>query len=114
MLEPEKHDKAERLQQDCSQFTQNAEKLYDVAKTAVEAASERANVVDAEKLRAIGARNNWRGREVSSEHKEKEKAIEDLQEELGRLQEERDSLEKRCEEQELFIARLSDSHVGTG
>jgi len=108
VLDPSAAERAEALQAQASAFSKSASKLLDAAKDAVSAAETRAHRTEQEKLRAIGARNAFSSSSTASASLQPSARKLQLELELARLQRERSSVEKMCEEQELLIAHLSD------
>jgi intraflagellar transport protein 20 len=70
--------------------------------------------IESEKLKAVGLRNKVASLEDERKRRQKEQAriFEEKQEELERLMMEEQSLNKVKSEQEVLIAKLSDSSTG--
>lgn len=105
---------SQELQSNATSFLDKAGQLQDTVEQCLSSIDNRAKSVEEEKLRAIGLRNRAAAAEEESKRKRKELRLllSEKQEELERLQVEEQSLVKLRQEQELTIAKLSDSGAG--
>mmetsp|Transcript_39625 Transcript_39625/g.55031 ORF Transcript_39625/g.55031 Transcript_39625/m.55031 type:complete len:132 (-) Transcript_39625:336-731(-) len=113
VLDPERFQQTEQLKEECSAFTDRVSNLSTTVKTLVDAVDQQAERIENEKLRALGKRN-----QASTEHdsrrrkkKEMDAIISEKKFELERINVEFESLKMVKREQELLIAKLSDSSI---
>lgn len=115
VLDVDRVSSSKSLQLQCDKFIERVGQLQDTAGRYLSQIDLRAQGIEAEKLRAIGLRNQAAAAEEDNRRKRKElkQLLAEKHEELERLQVEEQSLLKLRQEQELTIAKLSDSSVGT-
>mmetsp|Transcript_43558 Transcript_43558/g.72578 ORF Transcript_43558/g.72578 Transcript_43558/m.72578 type:complete len:133 (-) Transcript_43558:1580-1978(-) len=111
VLDPDRYSQTEQLKEECGAFTEKIQTLNSVVKTLVDAVDAQSEKINDEKLRAVGMRNKAAAEVEVRRRKKKETKMMMLekQEELERLNIEHDSLMKVKAEQELVIAKLSNS-----
>mmetsp|Transcript_22247 Transcript_22247/g.55048 ORF Transcript_22247/g.55048 Transcript_22247/m.55048 type:complete len:130 (+) Transcript_22247:213-602(+) len=111
VLDAEKYNKTESLAESAKEFCDKVAQLNDIVKSVVEAVDQQAARTESEKLRAVGKRNQVAAEaEMRKRKKAEMQALRmEKQGEIDRLQAEYDSLLKVKAEQELLIAKLSDS-----
>lgn len=105
---------SQELKSNATIFLDKAGQLQDKVQHCLSFIDNQAKRVEEEKLRAIGLRNRAAAAEEESKRRRKELRLllSEKQEELERLQVEEQSLVKLRQEQELTIAKLSDSGAG--
>mmetsp|Transcript_9309 Transcript_9309/g.10763 ORF Transcript_9309/g.10763 Transcript_9309/m.10763 type:complete len:133 (-) Transcript_9309:310-708(-) len=113
VLDPDKYNQTESLKEECSAFTEKITSLSSLTKTLVDAVDAQAARIETEKLRAVGKRNQASAEAEVRKRKKKEAQalIAEKQEELERMNVQYESLMKVKHEQELLIAKLSDSSM---
>ncbi|CAD7700298.1 unnamed protein product [Ostreobium quekettii] len=116
VLDLERLSASKSLQTHCENFVDRVDRLQELSSRYLAAVEQRAERIEAEKLAAIGLRNQAAAAEEEGRRRELELRglLAERQEELERLQVKEQSLLKLRQEQELMVAKLSDSSVGTG
>lgn len=111
VLDADKFSKTKELEESASEFCDKVAQLNSIVKSVVDAVDQQAQRTESEKLRAVGKRNQAVAEaEIRKRKKAELQAMRlEKQEELDRMQSEYDSLLKVKAEQELLIAKLSDS-----
>jgi len=111
VLDSEKYNQTQNLADGAKDFCDKVSQLNDIVKSVVEAVDQQAARTESEKLRAVGKRNQVSAEAEMRKRKKAELAALRIekQAEIDRLQAEYDSLLKVRAEQEMLIAKLSDS-----
>jgi len=111
VLAQDKYDKTLALADSATEFCEKVVQLNGIVKEVVESVDRQAARTEREKLRAVGKRNQVAADAEQRRRKKAELASLRLekQAELDRLQAEYDSLLRVRQEQEVLIAKLSDS-----
>lgn len=111
ILDVDKFNASKSLQDNCGVFVDNIVGMTGLVDKYVKDIDLQVEKIEAEKLRAVGLRNKVaaQAEERKRKDKEQQRLLTEKQEELERLQMEEQSLIKVKQEQELLIAKLSDS-----
>ncbi|GMH38501.1 hypothetical protein BSKO_06385 [Bryopsis sp. KO-2023] len=114
IFDVERLEASKGLQENSFKFLDKVGQLQDTVKQYMALIDQQAEKIEAEKLKAIGLRNRAAAMEEESRRKRADMrlSLSEKQEELERLQVEEMSLMKLKQEQELMMAKLSDSGVG--
>lgn len=101
-------------QDNCNIFVNNIQSLNAVVEKYISSIDQQVDRIESEKLKAVGLRNKVASLEDERKRRQKEQAriFAEKQEELERLMMEEQSLNKVKSEQEVLIAKLSDSSTG--
>ncbi|KAK3241000.1 hypothetical protein CYMTET_49201 [Cymbomonas tetramitiformis] len=113
VLDPDKYSQTENLKEECSAFTENIQTLSTTVKTLIDAVDGQAERIENEKLRAVGTCNQATSEVEVRKRKKKElqAIVAEKKEEIERLNVQYESLLKVQQEQELLIAKISDSNM---
>eukprot|EP00891_Asterochloris_glomerata_P007531 jgi/Astpho2/7531/e_gw1.00114.262.1_t len=111
VLDAEHFQATKALQNDCSMFIGKMAELNSLVQTYLEVLDKQAARIEAQKLKAIGARNAAATLEEGRKQREREQqgALRDKQQLLERLLVEEQSLVRARQEQDVLIAQLTDS-----
>ncbi len=114
IFDPEKYKQSQQLETECSTFQQKISQFHDIALSFVELVDRHAKSIEAEKLKAIGARNRVEGEVEHRRRRKKELAglLAEKRAELARYTAQLESLQKIEAEQKLLIEKLANSEPG--
>uniref|UniRef100_A0A7S0VK76 Intraflagellar transport protein 20 n=1 Tax=Polytomella parva TaxID=51329 RepID=A0A7S0VK76_9CHLO len=114
ILDVDKYNASKSLQDNCNIFINNVVQLQSLVEKYVTAIDQQVEKLESEKLIAVGLRNKVAAlnEERKRKQKEQERIVSEKQEELERLQAEEQSLIKVVKDQELLLAKLTDSSTG--
>mmetsp|Transcript_8222 Transcript_8222/g.14095 ORF Transcript_8222/g.14095 Transcript_8222/m.14095 type:complete len:135 (+) Transcript_8222:1388-1792(+) len=114
ILDVDKFDASKALQDNAHVFITNIGSLTGLVDKYISQIDQQVERIETEKLRAVGLRNRVATLEEERRRKQKEQErfLSEKQEELERLLTEEQSLLRVKQEQELLIAKLSDSSSG--
>ncbi|KAG0628595.1 hypothetical protein M758_1G038200 [Ceratodon purpureus] len=113
VLNPETNSHSRLVAQSCSVFQSKLQHFQNLVKQLLDQAGEKAQQIEDAKLSAVGMRNMVSAEIESRPEKLRDQGslIADKQEQLERLNAEYESLLMVKQEQEVLIARLSDSSL---
>lgn len=113
ILDADKCEATQRLQQGCATLSSKVEQLNGLVKTYLEILDKQAGKIETEKLKAIGVRNAVATIEEDRKRKSKEllTQLDDRQQQLERLNIQEASLLRARHDQEVVIAKLTDSNA---
>mmetsp|Transcript_21710 Transcript_21710/g.47570 ORF Transcript_21710/g.47570 Transcript_21710/m.47570 type:complete len:137 (-) Transcript_21710:23-433(-) len=114
ILDIDKFNQSKSLQDNCNVFVNNIQKLNSVVEHYISSLNQQVERIEAEKLKAVGLRNKVAALEEERRRRDKdqERLLAEKQEELERLLCEEQSLMRVQQEQELLIAKLTDTSAG--
>ena len=113
VLEEEKFNQAEQLQNECTTFSGKLTEFTDTVDILVEVMTSQAKKIERAKLKAIGQRNKMESESENRkiQHNELRSVIDEKHAELERLRVEYDSLVKVEQEQKTLIEKLSNNEA---
>eukprot|EP01116_Phalansterium_solitarium_P017911 TRINITY_DN4553_c0_g1_i2.p1 TRINITY_DN4553_c0_g1~~TRINITY_DN4553_c0_g1_i2.p1 ORF type:complete len:129 (-),score=37.93 TRINITY_DN4553_c0_g1_i2:157-543(-) len=113
VLEQEKYEEALKLKDNCKSFVEKTEKFTGIVNSFMEVVDSKGAVIEIEKLRAIGLRNQVESEADLRKRKQREleALINEKKAELDRYMKQLDSISRVEQEQKILLEKLSNNEL---